>query len=315
MNSTYRGTCDASAAITVAGTNCFVAASDEDYILRVYDRLEPGMPLAATDVTSFLTPQDVEKEPDIEGAAQLDDRVYWIGSHGRDKDGLEQESRQRLFATRILSASQTISIAPIGRPFRGLLKNLAESPALLPFGLAAAARLAPEAAGGLNIEGLAATLDGHLLFGFRNPIPQGKALVVRLHNPADLVDGRADSAVLTVGGLLDLGGRGIRAIEFISTARLYLLLAGAFDDTRDFRLFRWSGAMTDSPVPIETDALSDLNPEELIVATAPDGTLTVEVFSDDGDQIVGGKKCKKLAGANTALRTFRSVRFDVSVTA
>jgi hypothetical protein len=32
--------------------------------------------------------------------------------------------------------------------------------------------------GGLNIEGLAATPDGQLLIGFRNPLSEGKALLL-----------------------------------------------------------------------------------------------------------------------------------------
>jgi hypothetical protein len=54
--------------------------------------------------------------------------------------------------------------------------------------LEAAEKLPPKAKGGLNIEGLAATPDQELLIGFRNPIPEDKALVLVLTNPKDLLE-------------------------------------------------------------------------------------------------------------------------------
>lgn len=91
----YWGSCDASAAVRVGAESQFVTASDEDDILRLYDSRQPGLPSFSCDLTTFLEPDDSTKEPDIEGAARIGDRVYWITSHGRDKAGVEQE---RFFA-------------------------------------------------------------------------------------------------------------------------------------------------------------------------------------------------------------------------
>ena len=114
----FKGACDASAATRIAGTPCFVTASDEDYLLRVYDSGRPGLPIAEVDVTVFLDPIDKKKEPDIEGSAQIGTRIYWIGSHGRDKDGVEQESRQRLFAADVKVVSGRPELKPTGKPYR-----------------------------------------------------------------------------------------------------------------------------------------------------------------------------------------------------
>lgn len=81
----YRGTCDASAAVRL-GSLLFVSASDEDYILRVYKHEAPGKPCGTVDLAPFLKPADPDKEPDIEGAAVVGDRIYWVTSHGRNKD-------------------------------------------------------------------------------------------------------------------------------------------------------------------------------------------------------------------------------------
>jgi hypothetical protein len=305
----YRGSCDASAAVRIGTDSQFVTASDEDYVLRLYDSRQPGPPSLSWDLTSFLEPDDVAKEPDIEGAARIGDRVYWVTSHGRDRDGVEQESRQRFFATSIASRGGQLALEPVGRPYKGLLSDLVRASHIAGCDLRTASTRAPDAPGGLNLEGLAPTPDGHLLIGFRNPIPQGRALIMRLHNPADLVGEGAHSAVLTCAAQLDLGGRGIRALEFLPESHMYLVIAGSCDGTRDFRLYRWSGAIGDAAVPVTADALAEINPEELVATSVNSAGCDVEVFSDDGNVLVRGRKCKKVK--DTTLRSFRSVTFRI----
>jgi hypothetical protein len=296
----FRGACDASAAARIPDTTCFVAASDEEYLLRVYDSSQPGRSVAELDVTDFLEPADRQKEPDIEGCAVIGDRIYWIGSHGRNKKGEAQENRQRLFATEIRVTSGRPELRTIGKPYKELLNEATSSPDLAEFQLAAAAALPPEEPGGLNLEGLASTPEGHLLVGLRNPIPGGRALVLRIENPDDVVSGN-DRAKVGRGGLLDLGGRGIRALEGTPDGRYYLL-AGASDDTKDFALFSWDGRNTTPTLLLAGPLLNDLNPEELIAGPQTGGVSTLQLFSDDGDRLVGGRKCKK---ADASARSFR----------
>src|SRR5262245_7182944 len=274
----FQGACDASAATRIAGTSCFVSASDEDYVLRIYDADQPGAPVSALDVTSFLEPVNPAKEPDIEGSAQIGPRIYWIGSHGRDKDAVEQESRQRLFATDVAVVSGRPVLQTTGKPYKQLLADLIAAADLAAFDLKTAATLAPEADGGLNIEGLTSTSEGHLLVGFRNPIRNGRALIARLRNPDDVAAGRARASVGR-GAALDLGNRGIRALEPTSDGG-YLILAGRFDDTRDFALFRWDGVSDTPTLLLDGTSLNDLNPEELLLTADRLGLL---LLSDDGD--------------------------------
>ena len=296
----YLHACDASAAAGISGTTLFVAASDEDTVLRVYDRAAGGAPLSVLDVATFLDLDDPAKpEPDIEGAAQIGERMYWIGSHGRNKTGKVKKNRQRVFATTIERAGAVVRLMPVGRPYKNLIADLSTAASLAQFGLAAAAQaeLPPEAPGGFNIEGLAPAREGgQVLIGFRNPVPQGKALVVRLENPSALVDGTA-AAQLAIGGVLDLEGRGIRALEFVPPLDRYLVLAGAFDDAHAFRLYEWGGGL-DAPARPLTDNISDLKPEELIVVDATDRELVVQLLSDDGTDV-----CKE---APPAQRSFRA---------
>jgi hypothetical protein len=128
----------------------------------------------------------------------------------------------------------------------------------------------------LNLEGLAPTPEGHLLRGFGNPVPDGLALVVALRNPAKVID-RVAPPALSIAGRLDLGGGGIRAIEFVPESETYLIIAGAYDDARDFRLYKWSGAPHAEAVALDVD-MQDCKPEEFGVfvagACARDGALS-----------------------------------------
>lgn len=109
----FMGACDGSAAVPI-GPSSFIAASDEDNILRVYKygSLEPAKEL---DLNDFLQLKAESKEEvDIEGAARIGNRVYWIGSHSRDKKGNKQPNRARLFATEIKRQGDNLQIIPIG---------------------------------------------------------------------------------------------------------------------------------------------------------------------------------------------------------
>ena len=311
MSSTvvYRGTCDASAAVRLGSSPMFVSASDEDHVLRVYNREAPGMPAGAVDLEPFLKPVEPGKEPDIEGAALVGDRIYWVTSHGRNKDREEQESRQRFFATSVPTSHDNVRIKPIGRPYTRLLRDLVTTPELDHLGLQRAATLAPEEPGGLNLEGLAPTPDGRLLIGFRNPVPGGRALIVALRNPSELIQPGNSSAVISLAGHLDLGGRGIRALEFVPESGMFLVVAGAFDDSGDFRIYKWSGAFGDAAREVPVD-VGDCRPEELIVAGVHGRTCDLELMSDDGDRDVEGKKCKKVKPEK---RSFRGLRTTIEL--
>src|SRR5205823_3592182 len=143
-------------------------------------------------------------ESDLEGAAKIGNRAFWISSHGRNKDGKFRPNRDRFFATDIKLVNGEVTLAPVGRPYKTWLDDLIGDPRFAAFHFAGAATHAPKASGGLNIEGLSATSEGHLLIGFRNPIPKGKALLIPLVNPNDVIAGKRP--VFGSAIQLDLGG-------------------------------------------------------------------------------------------------------------
>jgi hypothetical protein len=97
---------------------------------------------------------------------------------------------------------------------------------------------APKAPG-FNIEGLAA--DGNaLLIGLRSPVTDGKAWVLRLANPAEIVADPTVPPQISVEARVDLGdGRGIRAMT--ESGDGWLLVGGPYDSPApSFVLYDWA---------------------------------------------------------------------------
>lgn len=292
----YQGMCDASAGVAI-DAHLFAVADDEDSRIRVYRNDQEGPPIQIINLNRFLELDPFHPETDLEGAAAIGDCIYWIGSHGRNQDGKDRPGRQRLFGTTLKVSPQKVELNPVGKPYKNLLRDLIREPRFKSLNFAAASRLAPKLRGGLNIEGLAATSQGHLLIGFRNPLHQRKALVVPLLNPREVLNGTPSRFGDIIE--LDLDGLGIRDMVF--TGEEYLIIGGSFDSRGHSRLFRWAGDST-PPEPIDVNHFKKYNPEALIVYPDRD-TERIQVLSDDGNRSKGGKRCKDLKDASA--KTFR----------
>lgn len=287
----YRGLCNASAALALDADR-FVVADDEVSVLKVYRFDTPGLPLPGEDIDlhAFLGGKE---EADLEGSALVGDTIYWIGSHGADGDGNPAPGRRVLFATRRGGPGERL-LVPQGQPCRRLLDDLAGTPAQRQYDLLGAASKAPKDPGGLSIEGLADTPEGHLLIGLRNPAPAEGALLLVLENPAEVVLGAPArfGPHLTV----DLGGQGIRSIERLGDG--YFIVAGPPGKGKQFAVYRWSGRAGDSPRRLDVPQLAGLNPEALFFD--PAGTL--HILSDDGKDQPGGVMCKHLPAEQRQFR-------------
>jgi hypothetical protein len=301
----YRGLCDASAGVALSPSH-FVVADDDHDILTIYRFGEPD-PAASVDLTDYLgnrQPDGKSRKGDIEGAARIKDRIYWISSHGRNGEGKIQEARQQLFATEVIETAFGPRVKALtAPPYKRLIPDLIGDPRFAPLATASALQKPPEDPGGFNIEGLAATLDGHLLIGFRNPLPEGKAWLVPLKNPAEVI-GKAAAPVFGDPVALDLGGRGIRSIEFVESR--YVIVAGPFDNGKrsgkGFALYTWSGKGTDSVKRVKKVDFGTMHPEAIFAA---DGKNAIYLLSDDGNDL-----CKN---ANVPLRkkSFRGVAMNL----
>lgn len=342
---TFHGASDASAACAL-NTQQFVLADDETNVLRIYDTTRPPLPVGELDLGPFLSLAGEDGEADIEGAARVGDRIYWITSHGRSRAGKERASRYAFFATDVVTAADgTTTLKPHGRPYRRLVDDLLRDPQLAFLGLDRAtgkggsltkqqrADLAPTRHG-LNIEGLAAAPDGSLLIGVRNPLYRDPAsgtelaMVLVLRNPAALVDG-GEAATFGAPWLLDAGGQGIRSLEALAAADdtpFFVVVTGPADGQSQCALHAWQGGTS----PLQSLALCagtaalplDFTTEAVFQVP---GTTAVWVLSDDGGlektvadasaclpgQLLENGKCPNKFLVDRNQRTFRAVRLEL----
>jgi hypothetical protein len=288
---------DASAAVAVS-SNLFLVADDEDNTLRLFSADAGGPPVKRLDCNAFLELTGKFPEADLEGGARIGNRAYWIGSHGRNKNGKARPNRCRFFATEIQVKGSEVLVAPVGKPCKHLLDDLINDPKFDQFHLADAATRAPKERGALNIEGLSATPQGSLLVGFRNPVPDGKALLIPLLNPNEVIQGgrgRFGTAIR-----LDLGGLGVR--DMACHDGTYFIVGGPWHGGGGFRFYRWTGPGS-QPEEVKTPDLGDYHPEAVVIYPHKD-LSEIQILSDDGNRVVNGVPGKE--SGDSRPRTFRS---------
>ena len=288
----YYGASDASAAVAVS-EKMFIVADDENNVLRVYKTTESCLPVLSCDLTEFLDIDPEHPEADIEGATVVGDRIYWITSHGRNRDGKMRPNRYRFFATSVKVQNDNVTIRPAGVPCKTLIDSLVKTGGSIRLELERATRfgaanltkqqrknLAPKEEG-LNIEGLCASPDGRTIYlGFRNPRPHSKAIIVPLKNAGQIIE-RAEPPIFGTPILWDLGGLGIRSMEYSHFHKAYFIVAGPHNEAPGFALYRWSGEKDRPPTLVR-----ELNPDES--SFKPEALVTFKnsagflLLSDDG---------------------------------
>jgi len=222
---------------------------------------------------------------DIEAAATIGNRVYWMGSHSANRRGSDDPRRQILFATEVV---RTGSAVPTLKPIGAVRRDLRE----------AIAKAAGVDAAKLNIEGIAPAPHGGLLIGLRGPLAGGRAIVVTLANAADVITGSPPR--FGPRFVLPLAGLGVRDIARVDAAKgNYLIVAGysGADAEAVFALYWWSGR--DDQVKLK-QMIGDLFAEG--VARLP-GATRATLVSDDGEL------CSDKASASE--RRFRSRDIDL----
>jgi hypothetical protein len=288
---------DASGAVVIDDSTLLVA-DDEKNVLRAY-RTSAGSPIFEVDLSAFLELKGDRPEVDIEGAARIGNRVYWISSHGRNRNGKWRPNRCRFFATDIDSDGDRTIVRPVGRFYSKLAERIMADPGVravcpgLPASyhhgkLQAGARefMAPKQRG-LNIEGLCASADGDRLYiGLRNPLNGSRTIVIPLLNPSEIID-KAKPPQLGSPMLWDLDARGIRDMVHSAREGATFILAGPKGDDGKFALYRWSGKIDRQPAFVQKldfgkptwrpEALVQIpNSSELLILS-DDGVLLIPV--------------------------------------
>jgi hypothetical protein len=337
---TFYGVSDASALVFL-DANHFVVADDESNLLRVYHAEGNQKPAVFCDLNGYLKVSSHSQEADIEAAAKTDDRIYWITSHGRNKNGKIRPNRYRFFCTKLHMASNPSSppkLIPIGTPCSSLVQQLAAQPFVARHVLLEATRMettlstkerkkmAPKKQG-LNIEGLT-WHPGHrsLLIGLRNPLHSSRdgvyqncAIVFELKNPASVIE-QQKPAEFGNEMYWDLGSRGIRGMEYSQQRKMFFILAGPIDSETTFALYRWDGDFTHQPELVFVWPLNDpFNPEGIAVRplddmlwiASDDGTREIPV--DSPDECVAGKMLTNGRCPNKYLKDNSRKTFSIQI--
>jgi hypothetical protein len=334
--SMHNGCSDPSTA-TAVNNRYFVAGDDEHNILRVYSVDGLPDPVFSLDVTGFLKADAEHPEADIEASARIGQRIYWITSHGRNKDGKIRSSRYRFFATdiQITDPNQPPQIVPVGKACSTLVTDMLANPQLSklklqevtrleePLTKKQQAQLAPKEKG-LNIEGLAVGPDGKSLWiALRNPLysdASGKprAIVIPLVNPAQVVE-KGEKAIFDEPILLDLDGRAIRSIDYQDNPRQYWIAAGSVGTQADFAVFLYRPESQNIAI-CKVDFPADFTPEgvfclpgrQMIYFISDDGTIPKKVQSPTDcmeGQLLPNGYCPNKFLIDLEKRTFRVFQF------
>ena len=282
---TYFGLCDGSAAVRIDDTTLLVA-NDETNVLHSFD-IWGGAPVAFFDLSRLVNLDPKKPEIDFEAVARDGDRLWWIGSHGRNKNGKKRPNRRMLFATNV--PTRNLSDIQVMSPQYDLAPTLRAHPDLATI-LTEKVLKTPPKEGGLNIEGMAFAPDGRLMLGLRAPLTKpggmlGDALIVYLTREDD--DWSVSSFVE-----LRLKNRGIRDMVWADGKLTFI--GGMVSSGGAFDLFTWSGT-GNKPKRLDVPEFDGLNPESLVKIDSK-----WLLLSDDGatrrTAASGGRKeCKDLA--------------------
>jgi pSer/pThr/pTyr-binding forkhead associated (FHA) protein len=168
-------------------------------------------------------------------AITYDGSYYYVVSSQSEPDKADQNGLLRFAFDPI--RHELIGQAEAIKDLRGLLlKNVPDL---------GAEGARPGIEGGINIEGISwDPANGRLLIGLRSPLVGGQAVIVpvRPRNPREFTaENLTFSEPRSI--LLQLGGQGVRDIQYDAQLRAFLILSGALDTQRktDFKLWEWTG--------------------------------------------------------------------------
>ena len=305
-----QGAADASTAVVLDGQFMLVG-DDEGNAWRVFNR-EGGEALKEIDFGAYLGINGAEL--DLEASTRIGDTLFFIGSHGNNKSGVDQNNREWLASAKIVGTGASTTLTYTGK-FNGLEAALvawdqsdAHGLGGNHFGFAvASASGTPESNSGFGVEGMTSSAsDSALWIAFRAPVTGSvalnTALIVQLTNPLAVLDGSAPP-VFGPAIELELGGRAIRSIEKNATGQ-YLVLAGpsgaaTADVADDFQLYVWAGSVDASGMAthlvkqaVALDALLANGASfEAIVEVPADlsAGAKVHLLQDDGAVVLAGQ--------------------------
>ena len=236
-----------------------------------------GFTRAFDEATPFEMPGG-NRPRDIEALARVsEDEFLVVGSHSNKRDGSISSKRHRLRWLRFVShqaGAEEVHFADASesrwRESAELCQSELFEGALLEDNNTLVERFCAALldAGEMDIEG-AASIDGHVWLGFRRPLVDEQAVMMRLSGYRLRFD------AIT---LVDLGGRGIRGMDDYE-GRLYVIGGPSDDATRPHVLFAVSDgeAQELTTLPPFTEGIAVHSPgRALVVTDGAEGDITCD---------------------------------------
>jgi hypothetical protein len=138
--------------------------------------------------------------------------------------------------------------------------------------------------------------QGKLLIGFREPLIDGKSMLVTLENPVGIFERNEEAKFSSEVILLDLDGGGIRSLDYDTHLKGYLMsneVKGKNGKLKS-QLWFWKGNPDQMPERIDLPEMISLKNVESIAPVTVNGEQRLLLLSDDG-------KFKKKKGAHYML--------------
>lgn len=207
-----------------------------------------------------------------------DGYLYAATSHKRNKKGKRRADRELLVRFKIKGNK-------IVDP--GIVTNLYD--AIEASGVLG--RVDKQGKGGLynlNIEALSFDANNRLMIGLRNPLINGKSVILLLTNPIGVFKNKEIPVVSRQAVLLDLQGSGIRAMSYDKILNGYLITNEIYvsdhNNAKYSQLSFWDGDKNHKPRAIELPDLKTINNIEGIAPVTINGETRLILVCDNGDR-------------------------------
>ena len=202
---------------------------------------------------------------DLEGiAVDAGDNVFAITSHSRNVKGKLKHSRERFARFKI--KGNLITDFKGFDTLGGYIRQAINADAI-------------------NIEAISFDATGKsLLIGLREPLFEGKSLIVVLENPNAIFDHDENPRISSQIFRLDLNGGGIRAMDYNHKLGGFLLvneISNAKGKIRS-RFWFWNGNAAYKPRKVTIRGMENLRNIEGITSINNDGEPRLLIVSDDG---------------------------------
>lgn len=215
---------------------------------------------------------------DLEGIAiSAKGEVYATTSFSRTRRGKRRQKREQLLRFNINKNSLKNGVAYMD--FGNLLRSTSIFDSLRQYNGGKAIDL-----NNINIEALSFDADKkQLLFGFREPQINGKSMIVRMKNPAQVFDHQAQPILSDDITLLDLDGGGIRSLVYDTHLEAYLIANEVKRNGKwTSQLWLWNGERDQRPTPLAIPDVAKMKNVEAVSPIVIDGVAKVLLVSDDG---------------------------------